>query len=151
MKIAKTLLITFAAGLLWSVARAGDSALTAPVKSVYDHYLKIHASLAGDSMAGVAENAEAIAQAVRADANALPSETGAEAEAVAKAADLAAAREAFKPLSDSLIHYLANHKAKGGYVQFYCSMARASWLQADKNVRNPYLGKEMSGCGEIQN
>jgi len=99
MKIIKTILIVGAAGVLWSAtARADDSALTAPVKSVYDDYLKIQASLANDSMDRVAENADAIVKAIHADANVLPKEIASEAEVVAKASDLTAARTGFKPL-----------------------------------------------------
>jgi hypothetical protein len=126
------------------------AALTAPVKSVYGDYLKIQVSLANDSLAGVTQNAEAIAKAVRTDAKTLPTAVATEADALARVSDLRSARAAFKPLSDSLIRYLADHKVKGGYVQVYCPMARASWLQADKNVNNPYLGKEMPTCGEIK-
>ena len=148
----KTILLTAAIGLLWSAgARADNSALTAPVKSVYDHYLTIQASLAKDSLSGVADNANAIAKAVQTDAKSLPAAVATEAEALARTSDLKSARAAFKPLSDSLIQYLADHKARDAYVQVYCSMANASWLQAGKNVSNPYMGRAMSECGEIQN
>jgi uncharacterized protein DUF3347 len=153
MKTLKTILLASAVGLFAVAgARAADNpALTAPVKSVYGHYLKIQTSLARDSLGGVAENANAIAKAVQTDAKALPAAVATEAEALAKASDLRSARAAFKPLSDSLIQYLADHKAKDAYVQVYCPMAQASWLQEDKNVNNPYMGNAMSECGEIQN
>lgn len=152
MRIMKTILLTAAVGLLAAAgARAADNpALTAPVKSVYGDYLKIQASLANDSLAGVAENANDIAKAVQGDAKILPAEVGTQAEELAKASDLKSARAAFRPLSDSLIKYLADHKAKGAYVQVYCPMANANWLQTDKNVRNPYLGQSMPDCGEIK-
>ena len=152
MKMMKTILFAAAVGLLAGVGvRASDNpALTAPVKSVYGHYLKIQADLANDSLTGVAENANAITKAVQGDAKILPAEVGTQAEALAKAKDLSAARDAFKPLSDALIKYLADNKAKGAYVEVYCPMARASWLQADKNVNNPYFGTAMSGCGVIK-
>jgi hypothetical protein len=152
MKMMKTILFAAAVGLLAGVgARASENpALTAPVKSVYDHYLKIQADLAKDSLTGVAENANAITKAVQGDAKILPAEVGTQAEALAKAKDLSSARAAFKPLSDALIKYLADNKTKGAYVEVYCPMARASWLQADKNVRNPYLGQSMPDCGEIK-
>ena len=151
MKKVKTILLAAVIGLLGSAgAHADNPALTAPVTSVYGHYLKIQASLAKDSLAGVAANADAIAKAVQTDANALPAAVATEAETLAKAADLKSARTAFKPLSNSLIQYLADHKAKDAYVQVYCPMARASWLQADRNVNNPYLGSEMPSCGEIK-
>ena len=153
MSIAKTILLGTVIGLLCSAgARAADNpALMQPVKSVYDDYLKIQTALAGDSTTGVAENATAIAKAVQGDSmKMLPAAVAAEAEALAKAKDLKAARAAFKPLSDSLIKYLADHKASDAYVLVYCPMADASWLQADKKVANPYLGKEMPTCGEIK-
>lgn len=153
MKIAKHLLLA-ATSALFAVtgARAADHAvLTEPVKSVYAHYLKIQSALAGDSLAGVEENAKAIAQNVQKDAKTLPPEVATEAEAVARARDLKSARAAFKSLSDSLIKYLADHQAQGAYVQVYCPMAQAGWLQIGKDVKNPYYGKEDLTCGEIKN
>jgi len=154
MSIMKTILLTAAIGLFWSVgARAADNpALMEPVKSVFDHYLKIQTALATDSLAGVAENADAITKAVEGDGmKMLPATVATEAATLGKAKDLKTARTLFQPLSDALIKYLADHKAKSAYVQVYCPMAKANWLQADKNVANPYLGKEMPTCGEIQN
>ena len=153
MDTLKIILFAVVVGLLANanVYATDNSALPGPVKSVYDHYLKIQASLADDSLNGVAENADAIAKAVQGDAKTFPAEVGTQADALAKAKDLETARGAFKPLSDALIKYLADNKAKDAYVQVYCPMAKASWLQADKNVKNPYLGQAMSECGEIQN
>jgi hypothetical protein len=65
---------------------------------------------------------------------------------------LKAAREAFKPLSKSLIKYLADNKAgKGTYHEAYCPMVKSSWLQTEKEVRNPFYGKSMLTCGELKN
>ena len=133
------------------MAMANNSALMEPVKSVYDHYLTIQTDLANDTLKGVAENAGAIAKAVQGDdMKMLPAEVATQAETLAKVSDLKAARAAFKPLSDSLIKYLADHNAKDAFTKVYCPMARASWLQKDGNVNNPYFGKAMSKCGEIQ-
>ena len=153
MKMTKIILMAATAGLLSAGVRAADNpALMAPVKSVYADYLKIQASLANDSLNGVAVNANAIAKAVNGDSmKMLPTEVATEAETVAKATDLKSARTAFKPLSDSLIKYLADHHARNAYVQVYCPMADASWLQSSKSVRNPYYGKDDLTCGEIKN
>ena len=152
MNRVKIMFLAVAVALLGvGITQATDGpALSASVKSVYDHYLKIQAQLANDSLTGVAANAEAISKAVQGDANALPAAVADEAEALAKASDLRSARAAFKPLSDSLIKYLAEHKAKGAYVEVYCPMARAHWLQSDRKVSNPYFGQAMATCGEIQ-
>lgn len=134
------------------MAMASNSVLMEPVKLIYDHYLTIQADLANDTLEGVADNAGAMAKAVQDDSmKMLPAEVAAQAETLAKASDLKTARAAFKPLSNSLIKYLADHHAKDAYTEVYCPMARASWLQKDGNVNNPYMGKAMSKCGEIKN
>jgi hypothetical protein len=129
-----------------------DPAMMEPVKSVYNNYLKIQTALAKDSLAGIPENAGAMAKAIKGDdMKMLPPEIARQSEALADAKDLKAARKAFKPLSESLIKYLADHKVKsGGYTEAYCPMAEASWLQEGKKVSNPYMGKEMLTCGEIK-
>lgn len=152
MKNLKTIITTLV-GLLFAVGtQAADiPALMQPVKSVYDHYLKIQTSLAKDSLKGVHEEADVIAKAVEADSmKMLPTEVASEAGKLGAAKDLKDARVAFKSLSESLIKYLADHKARGAYVEVYCPMAKAGWLQADKNVKNPYMGNAMSSCGVIK-
>lgn len=147
-------LLAVAAGLLLNLnAQAADGpALMQPVKSVYEHYLKIQTDLAKDSLKGVPEEAGAIAKAVQGDSmKMLPEKVATEAQTLSKASDLKSARAAFKPLSDSLIKYLADHQIKDAYVEVYCPMAKARWLQANKNVNNPYLGQDMATCGEIRN
>ncbi|HEV2328147.1 MAG TPA: DUF3347 domain-containing protein [Verrucomicrobiae bacterium] len=152
MKITKTIFAACAGGLLLAnIARADDSALSAPVRSVYDNYLKIQAALAGDSTQDIAKDAGAIVKLVNGDAKVLPPEVAAEARDLAKATDLSSARAAFKPLSNSLIQFLADHNATNVYVHVFCPMANADWLQADRDIKNPYLGRAMSGCGEIKN
>src|SRR5690349_11329206 len=111
-----------------------DDPLMEPVKSVLDNYLAIQKELVKDSIKGVDEHANAIAKAVKGDdMKMLPPEVAAQAEALAKAKDLKAAREADKPLSASLIKYLADNKTgKGMYHEAYCPMVKASWLQTEK-------------------
>src|SRR5664280_1366751 len=41
------------------------------------------------------------------------------------------------------------HGAKGYFV-VTCPMAQADWLQRTKEIRNPYLGREMLSCGRIK-
>jgi len=81
----------------------------------------------------------------------LSPEIAAQADALANAKDLAEARAVFKRLSKSLIQYLNDHNASGAYVEVYCPMAKASWLQKGDKIDNPYLESSMRGCGQIQN
>ena len=125
--------------------------LAEPAASVYENYGRIQTALAKDSLDGVATSAKTIAAAVRADASKSFSDSVAQqADATAKATDLAAARQAFKPLSEALIAYAAQHSAVGHlYRQAHCPMANASWLQTGSMVMNPYLGQAMPHCGEF--
>ena len=153
----KSLALTLlaAVGLLFNttVRAADDSALMEPVNSVLDHYLVIQTELAKDSMKGLDEHANAIAKAVKGDEmKMLSPDVAKQAETIAKARDLKAAREAFKPLSGSLVKYLADSKAgKGIYHEAYCPMAKASWLQKETDIKNPYMGKAMLTCGTLKN
>src|SRR5260221_4796364 len=133
--------------------KKADDALMEPVKSVLDQYLKIQGELAKDSIKGVDEHAAAIAKAVKGDdMKMLSPDVAKQADALAQAKDLRAARAAFKPLSASLVKYLADNKAGGGtYHEAYCPMVKASWLQTGKAIKNPYMGKEMLSCGEFKN
>jgi Cu(I)/Ag(I) efflux system membrane fusion protein len=133
--------------------KMADAALMEPVKPVYDHYLAIQKELTRDSLKGVDQHASSMAKAVRGDEmRMLPPDVAKQADTLAKVTDLKAAREAFKPLSASLVKYLADNKAgKGIYHEAYCPMAKASWLQTEKQVRNPYYGKSMLDCGTLKN
>ena len=126
-----------------------DDALMEPVKSVLNHYLAIQNELAKDSIKGVDEHANAIAKAVKGDDMKMLSR---DVATQARAKDLKAAREADKPLSALLIKHLADNKAgKGVYHEAYCPMVKASWLQTDRAIRNPYMGRAMLNCGELKN
>ena len=130
-----------------------NGALTQSVKSVFDNYLKIESALANESGVGIGFNASAIASAVRADSmKMLPLKVAKQAEILAGTRNLSSAREAFKPLSAALIKYLADNKAgKGTYHEAYCPVVKASWLQKETQIRNPYMGKEMLTCGVLKN
>jgi hypothetical protein len=120
--------------------------------AVLQNYAGIHQALAGDSLKGVTEKAAAISKDVRTDNEKhLPASLAEHADKLAKDADLKTAREDFKNLSSDLITYLAKNKINGsGYHENFCPMVKASWLQKDKKINNPYLGKSMSTCGELK-
>ncbi len=151
----KTLMMacTLLAALFLTAHAEKKPAFTPSVQSVYDHYLQIQSRLAGDSAQGVSEHANAIAKAIRSDKKKiLPPDVAKQADTLAAAKDLKAMRAAFKPLSESLIKYLADTKTgKGVYREAYCPMVRASWLQTGKTIANPYMGNEMPTCGTFRN
>jgi Cu(I)/Ag(I) efflux system membrane fusion protein len=123
-----------------------------PVQSVFDNYISIQGELAQDSIAGLSKTGTAMAKAIRDDSMQMLSPKVAEqAEALAQAKDLEAARAAYKSLSELLIKYAKSQKLPAGsYYEAYCPMAKASWLQTDKTILNPYMGKGMIHCGVIK-
>ncbi len=131
---------------------AAKAALPKPVQLVFEAYIKVQNGLAEDSIQKAKAAATSLVQAVRSDTDdVLPSQISQQATALADARDLAAARAAFKPLSESLIKYAKSSGiTPGAYVEVYCSMAKAGWLQSDKAVKNPYYGSSMLTCGQVK-
>ena len=126
------------------VARAGD-----PVLALLDPYFRIQTQLTSDTTEGIKSDAALIAKGAK--------ELGDAGKSIATAADmlgaapsLAEARAAFSKLSDAVIAYSDRVKANPGsdVHTMYCPMEKKSWLQKGDTVRNPYLGKAMSDCGE---
>ena len=121
------------------------------LKAIVGSYLQIHAQLASDKLTDVKTPAAAIAkQAASLGDPGAPIAKA--AKAMSGAADLKAAREAMGPLSDAII---AAAKAEG-YKDLsdirvvYCPMVQKSWIQKDKDIKNPYFGPDMLACGEFK-
>lgn len=66
---------------------------------------------------------------------------------IAKSHSLADARASLARLSEK-----AEKLASGqsGYYVVHCPMAKKDWVQTSDKISNPYLGKDMIGCGEIK-
>ncbi len=105
-------------------------------------YVKVAEALAADDLATAKSAATVLSD--RAGINDQFQITK-QATVVAKAVDISAAREAFKPLSLSIEPLAVGEK---GYTIMTCSMANADWVQASGDVKNPYLGQAMPTCGE---
>ena len=44
----------------------------------------------------------------------------------------------------------ANKLSDKPIYEVYCPMKKASWLSADKAIKNPYYGSSMLTCGEVK-
>ncbi len=107
--------------------------------------LKVQVALAADSFDEVTEAArEIVAAAAKAGGDATPLVEP--ARSLVEAADIAAARDAFGPLSDAFIEY-ANEVGLGDLKVAFCPMANKSWVQADGSIANPFHGSLMLTCG----
>ncbi len=124
-----------AAGALALVALAAPlsaAQLTDQNKQFLAAYDKIHTALAADDLAGAQSAAK---------------ELGQEGGDIANAKSLGDARAAFERLSDKAKTMVAG---QSGYYVFHCPMLKKDWIQTSTTTANPYTGKDIVGCGEIQ-
>jgi hypothetical protein len=115
---------------LTSAANAAD--LSDKDKQFLASYEKVHAALVADDLNG---------------AKAAAGDLGTEGADLSKSSSLKEARGAFEKLSAE-----ARQLAIGqtGYRVYHCPMLKKDWVQISTTVANPYGGKDMIGCGEIQ-
>jgi Cu(I)/Ag(I) efflux system membrane fusion protein len=146
------------------------AAFLAALAPAFDAYFDIHHALSRDDAEAGKQSAAALIEAltsteggalegpVRAAWDVERKNLETSARALAEAVDLAAAREAFSPLSETLIIVARRFGAGGGgerrILLFHCPMAfdwrGANWLQNREGVENPYFGSSMFLCGEMK-
>ncbi len=122
--------------------------LTVPLfanTTLFSRYENIRQGFLKTSLKDVQSQSKALAaDAKKAKQNAI----AAEAEAVAKSADLDKARVAFAKLSESMI--ALQSKTKGARPAVYsCPMVKKNWLQPKGEVGNPY-DASMAMCGTLK-
>jgi hypothetical protein len=129
------------------------------VDAIVKSYLAVQQLLAKDKFEGVTDELGKIRSAATALSESNDAKVKEQAKAIekhsdVKVKDIKAARELFKPLSTDVIALAQLMPPAAGVVpELYeatCPMAKANWLQASKDITNPYMGKEMLDCGEIQ-
>jgi hypothetical protein len=151
-----TTITNYAAALiLWCGAAAcGSDATKTHDGTIATPYLAIGSALASDSVEGIAPLATQVVDATAKHAG----EPGVD-EIVAGAgalgsADLAAARRAYKTMSDGVVEYMrADPATRADRMLVHCTMAfegkGALWVQAKGKVSNPYEGSAMPTCGDV--
>ena len=133
MKIHKLTTLLFAAIAFGMIASFGHAAnLSDQDKKFLTSYEKIHTALAADDLAG---------------AKSAGTELGESGTDVAKANSLKDARAGFEKLS---AHAKTVAAGQSGYHVAHCPMLNKDWLQTSTTISNPYGGKQMVSCGEIQ-
>ncbi len=135
MKIPKHKLTTLlsaaiAFGMIASLGRAAN--LSDQDKKFLTSYEKIHIALAADDLTG---------------AKAAATELGDSGNDIARANSLKDARAGFEKLS---AHAKTIATGQSGYHVAHCPMLNKDWVQTSTTIANPYGGKGMISCGEIQ-
>jgi hypothetical protein len=123
-------LIAVCVALTSALVRAAS--LSDADKQFLARYEKVRSALAADDLGG---------------ARAAAGDLGDESGALAKSNSLRDARAAFEKLSDKAKQLAAG---QSGYFFVHCPMLKKDWVQTSEKIENPYYGKEMSTCGEIQ-
>ncbi|HHQ48882.1 MAG TPA: DUF3347 domain-containing protein [Acidobacteria bacterium] len=159
------MILTASAGIL--LAHSSNHGGSTVFQTVLGPYEAIHASLASDSLDGVAQNAEKIRATAReaaasfdADRAAVPQEKAGQCKALlpkieaaaarlAKATTLEEARTAFGELSRPMVQWREMSSATAKPKVVYCPMVKKPWLQESDQVANPYFGSKMLKCGNI--
>ena len=129
------------------------------VDTLVASYLELRQLLAQDTLDGVSEKLAAISQAAQPLTDSGNAQVTALARdladhAAARPDDLDNARKSFEGISVAMIDLVkvippSDAVAETLYVA-YCPMAKASWLQANDELANPYMGKKMLKCGEVK-
>lgn len=128
----KTTIIILSIGLLSLASSVFAGELSADNKQFLSGYEKVRVALAADDLDTAKKTATAL---------------GKSGDGVAQSQSLQEARSAFEILSTEAIKLVANQP---GFYVVHCGMVNKDWLQTSAQVSNPYLGKEMAGCGEIK-
>ena len=115
-----------------SSATAGAATLSDKDKQFLSGYEKAHTALAADDLNG---------------AKSAANDLGGEGAELSKSSSLKEARDAFEKLSAKAKQLAAG---QSGYHVYHCPMLKKDWVQTSTTTANPYGGKDMIGCGEIQ-
>ncbi len=135
-----------------------DAALE-PLHRAFTAYDRIQDHLAHDQLAGIADDATAMADALTMARAALPAGhvavaavTGAveQSQHLAKATTLEDARDHFANISRALVVIAeSDQRLQAGHFIFRCPMTKGykKWVQGTPTLANPYMGSAMSTCG----
>ena len=106
--------------------------LTDQNKQFLGAYDKVHHALAADDLNG---------------AKSAAGELGSDGADLTKSTSLKNARTAFEKLSAKAKQLAAG---QSGYHIYHCPMLNKDWVQTSTETMNPYGGKGMISCGDIQ-
>lgn len=107
-------------------------------------YVDVSNALAADSLADAQSAATKLVCCLECGGHA---GLAAKVEAFCEADAIADAREQFKAISAGVIPLVQD---AGPHFVMTCPMAAADWIQIERELANPYYGKQMLRCGLIK-
>ena len=141
---------------IFSILNLSAQKSDASISKLYQNYLNIKTALATDNSDEASKAANSFIKAASMVDYKVLSEGNLDvlrknASKIADSRSIETQRESFNGLSQNVISMTKNFKLsdKSVFVQ-YCPMAEASWLSAEKEIKNPYYGKSMLTCGSVK-
>ena len=141
---------------LFSILNLSAQKSDASISKLYQNYLNIKTALATDNSDQASKAANTFIKSASMVDYKVLSEGNLDvlrknASKIADSRSIETQRESFNGLSQNMISMTKNFKLsdKSVFVQ-YCPMAEASWLSAEKEIKNPYYGKSMLTCGSVK-
>ena len=136
-----------------NTANASPVLKNGKLNAVYQHYVHLTTALTNNDMA----EAKIAANAIEAGAKEVEGASGiaASSSKIANASNIEIQRASYAVLSKDMESLIKKEGLASGelYVDF-CPMALndkgATWITANKEIRNPYFGDKMLTCGEVQ-
>ena len=141
---------------VFSILNLSAQKSDASISKLYQNYLNIKTALATDNSDEASKAANTFIKSASMVDYKVLSEGNLDvlrknASKIADSRSIETQRESFNGLSQNMISMTKNFKLsdKSVFVQ-YCPMAEASWLSAEKEIKNPYYGKSMLTCGSVK-
>ena len=141
---------------VFSIVSISAQKSDASVSKLYQNYLTLKNALVTDNSDEASKAANAFIKSASMIDYKVLSEGNLDilrkdASKIADSRSIEAQRESFNSLSKNMIALTQKFKLadQSVFIQ-YCPMAKASWLSAEKNIKNPYYGSSMLTCGSVK-
>lgn len=141
---------------IFSILNLSAQNTDASIAKLYQNYLNIKTALAKDNSDEASKSANVFLKSASMVDYKVLSEGNldilrSDASKIAESRSIETQRASFTNLSKNMIWLTKKFKLadKSVFIQ-YCPMADASWLSAEKEIKNPYYGSSMLTCGSVK-
>lgn len=141
---------------IFSILTISAQKSDASISKLYQNYLNIKTALATDNSDEASKAADVFLKSASMVDYKVLSEGNLDvlrndATKIAESRSIATQRASFDKLSQNMIWLADKFKLaeQSVFIQ-YCPMAKASWLSAEKEIKNPFYGSSMLSCGSVK-
>lgn len=141
---------------IFSILNLSAQTTDASISKLYQNYISIKDALVTDNSDAASKAANEFIKSVSMVDYKVLSEGNLDvlrkdASTIAESRSIETQRESFAKLSANMIELTKKFKmADSSVFVLYCPMQDASWLSAQKEVKNPFYGSAMLTCGSMK-